>query len=54
LTASYTPFGTVSSGLNLIRNVADAGYSCEYAQADGGFPKEKDEVIINSVKIIRA
>jgi peptidyl-prolyl cis-trans isomerase B (cyclophilin B) len=49
LTASYTPFATVSSGLNIVQNVAKAGYSCQYAQAGGGAPKEK--VIIESVTI---
>jgi len=49
LTASYTPFATVSSGLNIVQNVAKDGYSCQYAQAGGGAPKEK--VIIKSVTI---
>jgi peptidyl-prolyl cis-trans isomerase B (cyclophilin B) len=49
LTASYTPFATVSSGLGIVQNVAKDGYSCQYAQAGGGAPKEK--VIINSVTI---
>jgi len=50
LTASYTPFATVSSGLDVLQNVAKDGYSCQYAQA-GGPPKEK--VIIDSVTIKR-
>jgi peptidyl-prolyl cis-trans isomerase B (cyclophilin B) len=49
LTASYTPFATVSSGLGIVQNVAKDGYSCQYAQAGGGAPKEK--VIIDSVTI---
>jgi peptidyl-prolyl cis-trans isomerase B (cyclophilin B) len=49
LTASYTPFATVSSGLDIVQNVAKDGYSCQYAQAGGGAPKEK--VIIQSVTI---
>jgi peptidyl-prolyl cis-trans isomerase B (cyclophilin B) len=49
LTASYTPFATVSSGLNIVQNVAKDGYSCQYAQAGGGAPKQK--VIIDSVTI---
>jgi peptidyl-prolyl cis-trans isomerase B (cyclophilin B) len=49
LSASYTPFATVSSGLNIVQNVAKGGYSCQYAQAGGGAPKEK--VIIDSVTI---
>jgi peptidyl-prolyl cis-trans isomerase B (cyclophilin B) len=46
---SYTPFATVSSGLNIVQNVAKDGYSCTYPQAGGGAPKEK--VIIDSVTI---
>ena len=46
---SYTPFATVSSGLDIVQNVAKDGYSCTYAQAGGGPPKKK--VIIDSVTI---
>jgi peptidyl-prolyl cis-trans isomerase B (cyclophilin B) len=46
---SYTPFATVSSGLDIVQNVAKDGYSCTYAQAGGGVPKKK--VIIESVTI---
>jgi peptidyl-prolyl cis-trans isomerase B (cyclophilin B) len=49
LTASYTPFATVSSGLGIVQNVAKDGYSCPYAQSGGGVPKKK--VIIDSVTI---
>jgi peptidyl-prolyl cis-trans isomerase B (cyclophilin B) len=49
LAASYTPFATVSSGLDIVQNVAKDGYSCQYAQAGGGVPKKK--VIIDSVTI---
>jgi peptidyl-prolyl cis-trans isomerase B (cyclophilin B) len=49
LPASYTPFGTITSGLNILQNVAKAGTSCTYASAGGGVPKEK--VIIDSVSI---
>jgi peptidyl-prolyl cis-trans isomerase B (cyclophilin B) len=52
LGASYTPFATVSSGLNIVQNVAKEGYSCQYTvsgQAEGGAPKNK--VIIDSVTI---
>ena len=48
LTASYTPFATVSSGLGIIQNVAKSGTSCQYS-AGGGAPKKK--VIIDSVTI---
>jgi peptidyl-prolyl cis-trans isomerase B (cyclophilin B) len=47
--ALYTPFATVSSGLDIVQNVAKDGYSCQYASAGGGAPKEK--VIIDSVTI---
>jgi peptidyl-prolyl cis-trans isomerase B (cyclophilin B) len=49
LPAQYTPFGTITAGLDILQKVAKAGYSCEYAQSGGGAPKEK--VIINSVTI---
>ena len=52
LGATYTPFGTVSSGLAIVQNVAKDGYSCQYTvsgQSEGGAPKEK--VIIDSVTI---
>jgi peptidyl-prolyl cis-trans isomerase B (cyclophilin B) len=52
LTASYTPFATVSSGLGIVQNVAKDGYSCQYGQAGGGAPKKK--VIIDSVTIKKA
>ena len=49
---TYTPFGTVSSGLDIVDNVAKAGYSCQYiesGQSEGGAPKK--QVIIDSVTI---
>jgi peptidyl-prolyl cis-trans isomerase B (cyclophilin B) len=52
LSAAYTPFATVSSGLNIVQNVAKAGDSCqvtEDGESMGGPPKDK--VIINSVTI---
>jgi peptidyl-prolyl cis-trans isomerase B (cyclophilin B) len=49
LGTSYTPFATVSSGLNIVQNVAKGGTSCTYPQAGGGVPKKK--VIIESVTI---
>ena len=48
LPANYTPFGTITSGLDILQNVAKAGSTCTY-QAGGGVPKEK--IIINSVTI---
>jgi peptidyl-prolyl cis-trans isomerase B (cyclophilin B) len=44
----YTPFGTITSGLNILQNVGKAGTSCTYS-AGGGVPKEK--VTIDSVSI---
>jgi peptidyl-prolyl cis-trans isomerase B (cyclophilin B) len=49
LPAQYTPFGTITSGLDILQNVAKAGTSCTYASAGGGAPKDK--VIIDSVTI---
>jgi peptidyl-prolyl cis-trans isomerase B (cyclophilin B) len=52
LGATYTPFATVSSGLNIVQNVAKAGNSCQVTESgvsEGGPPKEK--VIIDSVTI---
>jgi peptidyl-prolyl cis-trans isomerase B (cyclophilin B) len=45
----YTPFGTITSGLNILQNVAKAGTSCTFAGAGGGVPKDK--VVIDSVSI---
>jgi len=49
LSATYTPFATVSSGLDIVQNVAKDGVSCTYPEVGGGVPKEK--VIIDSVTI---
>jgi peptidyl-prolyl cis-trans isomerase B (cyclophilin B) len=48
LSADYTPFGTITSGLDILQNVAKAGTSCTYSSG-GGVPKEK--VVIDSVSI---
>lgn len=45
----YTPFGTITSGLDILQKVANAGTSCTYSGAGDGAPKEK--VIINSVTV---
>ena len=45
----YTPFGTITSGLDILQKVANAGTSCTYSGPGDGVPKEK--VIINSVTI---
>ena len=49
LAPDYTPFGTITSGLDILQKVANAGTSCTYSSAGGGAPKEK--VVINSVTI---
>ena len=51
LPASYTPFGTITSGLDILQNVAKAGTSCTYS-AGGGVPKEK--IVIKSVTISKS
>jgi peptidyl-prolyl cis-trans isomerase B (cyclophilin B) len=48
LAPNYTPFGTITSGLGIVQNVAKGGTSCSYS-AGGGAPKEK--VIVDSVTI---
>ncbi|MBO0820837.1 MAG: peptidylprolyl isomerase [Nocardiopsaceae bacterium] len=50
LPASYTPFGTITSGRDILQNVAKAGTSCSYS-AGGGVPREK--IYIKSVAIRR-
>jgi peptidyl-prolyl cis-trans isomerase B (cyclophilin B) len=45
----YTPFGTITSGLDILQNVAKAGTSCTFAGTGGGVPKDK--VVIDSVSI---
>jgi peptidyl-prolyl cis-trans isomerase B (cyclophilin B) len=52
LGANYTPFGTITSGLDILQNVGKAGTTCTYAGSGGGVPKDK--VIINSVSIQKA
>ena len=51
LSATYTPFATVSSGLDIVQNVAKDGYSCQYPAANGGGGAPKKKVIIDSVTI---
>jgi peptidyl-prolyl cis-trans isomerase B (cyclophilin B) len=50
LSASYTPFATVSSGLDIVQNVAKDGFSCQFPSDEGG-GAPKDKVIIDSVTI---
>jgi peptidyl-prolyl cis-trans isomerase B (cyclophilin B) len=49
LSAQYTPFGTITSGLDILQKVAKAGTSCHYSGPGDGAPKER--VIIDSVTI---
>lgn len=49
LPPDYTPFATITSGLDILQKVANAGTSCTYSDAGGGAPKEK--VVINSVTV---
>jgi peptidyl-prolyl cis-trans isomerase B (cyclophilin B) len=49
LPPDYSPFGTITSGLDILQKVAKAGTSCTYSGAGGGVPKEK--VVINSVTV---
>jgi peptidyl-prolyl cis-trans isomerase B (cyclophilin B) len=49
LTASYTPFGTIVSGLNIIQKVAKAGSDNSNSTGDG-HPKEKVEIESVTIK----
>jgi peptidyl-prolyl cis-trans isomerase B (cyclophilin B) len=49
LPAQYTPFATITSGMDILQKVAKAGTTCDYSGAGDGAPKEK--VIIDSVTI---
>jgi peptidyl-prolyl cis-trans isomerase B (cyclophilin B) len=49
LPPSYTPFGTIVKGLNIIQNVGSRGYGPPLNPAGGGKPKES--VVIESVTI---
>jgi peptidyl-prolyl cis-trans isomerase B (cyclophilin B) len=52
LPRDYTPFGTITAGLSLLRSVAKAGVASNANGAGDGPPKES--VIINSVRIKRS
>jgi len=49
LPASYTPFGTIVSGLNIIQNVAKAGSDNSNGSGDG-HPKDKVEIAGVTIK----
>jgi len=52
LAPSYTPFGQIVSGLNILQNVGNRGFGPPLSQAGGGAPKESVE--IESVTIKKA
>lgn len=52
LPPSYTPFGTITAGLDVLRKVATAGTTCTFAGAGGGVPKDK--VAITAVTITKS
>ena len=52
LPPSYTPFGTITRGLDVLRKVAQGGTTCTYPGAGGGVPKDK--VAIDSVTITKS
>ncbi len=51
LSPSYTPFGRVVSGLDILQNVGKRGFGPPLSSAGGGAPKEKVE--IDSVTITK-
>jgi peptidyl-prolyl cis-trans isomerase B (cyclophilin B) len=52
LPPSYTPFGTITAGLDVLKKVAQAGTTCTFAGAGGGVPKDK--VAITAVTITKS
>ena len=44
LPPSYTPFGKIVSGLNILQNVGQRGFGPPLSQAGGGAPKESVEI----------
>jgi peptidyl-prolyl cis-trans isomerase B (cyclophilin B) len=50
LAPSYTPFGHVVSGLNILQNVGKRGFGPPLNQAGGGAPKEKVEIESVTIK----
>jgi peptidyl-prolyl cis-trans isomerase B (cyclophilin B) len=49
LPASYTPFGTIAGGINIIQNIAKAGTTNSNGPGDGA-PKEKVEIDSVTIK----
>jgi peptidyl-prolyl cis-trans isomerase B (cyclophilin B) len=52
LPPSYTPFGTITAGLDVLQKVAKSGTTCTFAGAGGGVPKDK--VAITAVTITKS
>ena len=50
LNPSYTPFGHVVSGLNILQNVGKRGFGPPLSQAGGGAPKERVEIKSVTIK----
>lgn len=50
LAPSYTPFGHVVSGLNILQNVGKRGFGPPLNEAGGGAPKEKVEIESVTIK----
>jgi peptidyl-prolyl cis-trans isomerase B (cyclophilin B) len=47
---SYTPFGHVVSGLNILQNVGKAGFGPPLSSVGGGAPKDKVEIESVTIK----
>jgi peptidyl-prolyl cis-trans isomerase B (cyclophilin B) len=50
LPASYTPFGKIVSGLNILQNVGKRGYGPPLNANGGGAPKESVEIESVTIK----
>ena len=50
LPPSYTPFGKIVSGLNILQTVAKGGYGKPLSSGGGGAPKEKVEIESVTIK----
>ena len=50
LPPSYTPFGTIVSGLNILQNVARRAFGPPLNSAGGGTPKENVEIESVTIK----
>jgi peptidyl-prolyl cis-trans isomerase B (cyclophilin B) len=50
LPPSYTPFGKIVSGLNILQNVAKRGYGPPLSSVGGGAPKESVEIESVTIK----